>query len=102
MRVGNRSGLRPDKHPNHISGVSAGGLVLFVFAIVALGIWAAEQGLTAAIDTVAGSIVIFGLAGAFLFLALAPFFPPSLVGRTAGKNLSRGACAVWMGGELDR
>lgn len=76
---------KTDKHPNHISGVSAGGLVLFVFAIVALGIWAAEQGLTAAIDTVAGSIVIFGLAGAFLFLALAPFFPPSPVARAAGK-----------------
>jgi hypothetical protein len=68
---------KSDKQPDHISGISAGGLVLFVLLILVLGIWAAEQGLTAQIDTLAGSIVIFGLAGAFLLLALLPFMPPS-------------------------
>lgn len=67
---------KTDKAPDHISGVGAGGLLAFMIVIVVLGIWATATGATAMIDTLAGSIVIFGLACAFLVVAVAPLLPP--------------------------
>lgn len=63
---------KKDKQPDHISGVGATALITFVVVIVTLGLWAAASGTTAMIDGMAGLIVIFGLAAAFVVLAVGP------------------------------
>ena len=69
--------VKTDRQPDHISGMGASALILFAVVIVTLGIWAAESDRTAKIDKMAGTIVIFSLAFAFVMVAIAPYVPAS-------------------------
>lgn len=56
---------RGDKQPDHISGLGASTLILFVIVVVTLGLWATATGVQAQISVYAGLIVLVGLLAAF-------------------------------------
>ncbi|MDP3491481.1 MAG: hypothetical protein Q8R82_00080 [Hyphomonadaceae bacterium] len=60
---------RGDKQPDHISGLGATTLILFVLMVVTLGLWAAATGVNAQISVYAGLIVLVGLVVAFSLVA---------------------------------
>jgi hypothetical protein len=76
-----------DRRPDHISGVGATALIVFAIVIVTLGLWAAAAGKTAEIDGMAGLIVIFGLATAFILVAIGPFLPVAGTLKTVAEGL---------------
>lgn len=62
---------------DHISGVGALTMIMFISTIVMLGLWAAAAGVGAEISKSTGVIVIIGLAVAFFAVAVSPHLPRS-------------------------